>query len=65
MVKMGRSTVNQFLATHDNVFASEYAGKVMIKITAQTDKKRTVLQKLKGLLGKGRGRSSSNNLSLE
>jgi nitrogen regulatory protein PII len=52
--KTAEKTADVYLSTRRNPFTSEFAGKVIMEIVAQTEKKRTVIDKLKGLLGRGR-----------
>lgn len=63
MVKRTSSTVNKSWLMQKNPFANERVGEVMTKVEAQTEAKRTVLDKMKGLLV--RGRSSSRGLYYE
>ncbi len=43
-----------YMGTKNNPFLDQKVGKVMTEITAQTEQKKTVLEKLKDLLRRGR-----------
>ena len=60
--KTSEKTVEKYLSSQRNPFTSNYAGKAMTEIAAQTEQKRTVVEKLKGLLGKSQAAFSGHEL---
>ena len=52
--KTSQKTFKEYMSTYRNPFTPEGAGKAMTEVTSQTEHKRTVIEKLKGLLGRSR-----------